>query len=77
MRVRLFKDDARFVEVYDWIGSLNKHPKYFELKEYNQSTVLPNAMIFSGSFNTAVIDFPLLISPSGIVAFNGHGVKVT
>ena len=60
-------------QVYDWIGSLSTVPEHFNLLDYQMKIVSPQLKVFVGIFNMVESDVPILMSPSGEVAFAGFG----
>ena len=74
-KVRLFHAKSVFQQVYDWVGSLALRPKHFTLKDYKGFFVSPDKVVMSGSFNMCECDEPILMSPTGSVAFTGFSTS--
>ena len=68
-KVRLFKTDSYFVEVFDWVGSFAPTPEYFKLLDYGGKEVSPGMKIVSGIYNMSPSQTPVVMSPE--VAFLG------
>lgn len=71
-KVRIFQTPSLFQQVYDWVGSLNAKPKYFELISYEGRLMAADKEIHSGTYNMVERDSPILMSPTGIVSFKGY-----
>ena len=76
-KVRLFREGVLFQAVYDWIGSINQTPEFFQLKDHKGITISPDQLIQSGTFNMLACSSPVNMSPNGTVAFLGFGTKNT
>ena len=74
-KIRFFNTNAKMTQIYDWIGSLNQKPEYFELLDFNGLCVSPDLSVTSGVFNMRETDVPTFMSMEGEVAFKGYGVK--
>ena len=51
LKVRLFREDWTFLQVYGWIGSLSTRPQYFHIMDYEDAIISPNNELHSGVFN--------------------------
>ena len=56
LKVRLFREDATFVQVYDWIGSLSTRPQYFRIMDHKGAVISPDNELYSGVFNIFLWD---------------------
>ena len=70
---RLFNVSSTFQQVYDWIGSLSPHPKYYQILSYDGKVMEPNAPVESGSYNMLPTSEPIPLTPNGTVSFKGFG----
>lgn len=75
LKVRLFREDSTFVQVYDWIGSLSTRPQYFRIMDYKGAIISPDNELYSGVFNMAESEKPVPMSPKGTIAFEGFGTR--
>ena len=73
LKVRLFREDLTFVQVYDWIGSLSTRPQYFRIMDYKGAIISPDNELYSGVFNMAESEKPVPVSPKETIAFEGFG----
>ena len=73
-QTRFFKPDSLMAAVYDWVGSLSTQPENFQLYNAERVPVAPFHKVEPGVFNMGKIDQPLLLTPSGTVAFQGYTV---
>ena len=55
-KVRLFRENSKFQQVYDWVGSLSMEPEYYHLVEYKGYVINPSNTIYSGAFNMVEVD---------------------
>ena len=51
LKLRLFREDATFLQVYDWIGSLSTGPQYFCVMDHKGAVISPDNELYSGAFN--------------------------
>ena len=73
LKLRLFRDDATFMQVYYWNGSLSTRPQYFRIMRNKGAIISPDIEQYSGIFNMAESEKPVPISPKGTIAFEGFG----
>ena len=73
-QTRFFKPDTLMAAVYDWVGSLSTQPENFQLYDAERVPVAPFHKVETGVYNMGKIDQPLLLTPSGTVAFQGYNV---
>ena len=73
LKVRLFREDSTFVQVYDWIGSLSTRPQYFRTMDYKGAIISPDNELYSGVSNMAESEKPVPMSPKETIAFEGFG----
>ena len=50
-KVRLFEATSLFQCVYDSVGSISLKPEPFELRDFNNSLLVPDSEVYSVSFN--------------------------
>ena len=74
LQTRFFRSTSTMTAVYDWIGSLSREPEHFQLYNCNRLPAVPDDKVLSGVYDMQILDSPLLMSPSGTVAFKGFGV---
>ena len=75
-KVRLFKTPSVFQSIYDWVDSLSLKSENFELLDFNESLLIPDAEVYSGTFNMVEVKEPVFMTPLGTVAFNGFDTTV-
>lgn len=76
-KARLFNDPSTFQQVYDWVGSLSLHPKYFQILSYDGKVMTPEASVESGSYNMMSTSIPVPLTPNGTISFKGfHTVQI-
>ena len=51
LKVRLFREDATFMQVCDWIGFLSTRPQYFRIMDHKGAVISPDNELYSGVFN--------------------------
>ena len=56
-KVRLFRENATFQQVYNWVGSLSMEPEYYHLVEYKGYVLNPSTTVYSGAFNMVEVNF--------------------
>ena len=69
LKVRLFREDSTFVEIYDWIGSLSTQPQYFCIMDQKGAIMSPDNEHYSGVLNMAESEKSVPMSPKGTIAF--------
>jgi len=68
---RLFYAEEKMQSVYNWVGSLNPSPEFFELINFEGNTVYPDQKISSGILNLKECEKQINLSVDGEVGFGG------
>ena len=73
LKVRVFREDSIFLQVYNWIGSLSTRPQYFRIMDCKGAVCkfrpkMNNEQINMAESETNVTK-PVPMSPKGTIAF--------
>ncbi|XP_066933075.1 uncharacterized protein [Clytia hemisphaerica] len=72
IKSRFFSPEPEtFSQVFDWVGTLNKHPKYFDLKDSRGNLKSVDDPIMCGIYSVKERRVPVFMSPE--VSFKGFG----
>ena len=74
-KVRLFREDLSFAQVYGWNGSLSAKPEHYRKMDCKGMTVYSENKVYSGVFNLGESEKPTFMSPLGSIAFKGFGTS--
>ena len=63
------------MDVYNWVGSLNVEPEFFEILDYKGKFVYPADDVESGLYNMEIRQSAINMSHHGEIAFNEFGTS--
>ena len=63
------------IDVYNWVGSLNVEPEFFEILDYKGKVVYPADDVGSGLYNMKAMQSAIKMSHHGEIAFNEFGAS--
>ena len=72
---RYFHSKSKMMDVYNWVGSLNVEPEFFEILDYKGKVVYPADDVESGLYNMEIRQSAINMSHHGEIAFNEFGAS--
>ena len=72
---RYFHPKSKMMDVYNWVGSLNVEPEFFEILDYKGKVVYPADDVESGLYNMEIRQSAINMSHHGEIAFNEFGAS--